>query len=162
MSTESLVTKRDALALARKTLEERKATLDSARAAWEKANRHLIEGVAQLEEDAQNADRELRDAALEVYAANLDNKKPIEGVEIKLWDVMDFDKQQAETWARTNMPALLALDAGAYKKLLKEVAASKTLSSLITMPGTIRQEPKVSVAIDLTFYLPDTIAAVEV
>lgn len=153
MSTVNLEAKRAALALARQQYEARRAELDAARAAFEADHAELIAEVDSLKEAETVADVDLRDEALKIYAADLDNKKPIEGVEVKLWDVMDFDRVEAETWARANMPALLVLDTAAYKKVLKEVKDSKILSDLIPLPGTVRLEPKVSIARDLSAYL---------
>lgn len=151
---ETLAAKRATLAQARAAHDTKKATLDALRQQFEQQHADLIAEVDTLKEAESAADADLRDEVLKVYAADLDNKKPLPGLEIKLWDVMDFDKAEAEVWARQNMPALLVLDTSAYKKVLKEVAASKVLSSVIIMPGVVRQEPKVSVARDLSAYLP--------
>jgi multidrug efflux pump subunit AcrA (membrane-fusion protein) len=155
--TEKLEQLRAELALARKKHEERKTALDAARAAWEEANRALIESEQQLREDVKAADEAFREAALETYAIDPENKKPVDGIEVKLYDVMDFDKAEADTWARTNMPALLILDEKAYRKILKEVANNKALRNvpvLSTIPGTVRKEPKPNVDRDLSAYIP--------
>ena len=155
IDTKALEALRADLALARQKHDEKKADLDEARAAWEEAHRTLIESERQLRDDAKTADDAFREAALEAYAIDPENRKPVEGVEVKLWDAINIEASEAETWARANMPALLVLDDKAYKKVLKEVNASKTLSSIIAMPGMVRQEPKVSVSRDLSAYVPE-------
>jgi hypothetical protein len=143
-----------ALATARQQYEERKATLDAARAAWEMANRNLLDSVAQLKEDMDTAETTLRERALAVYATT-DNKKPHEAVEVKLWDTTTYDEQEALTWARLNMTGLLVLDTSAYDKLLREVRGNKNLTDVLgDMPGHVGGIAKPSVKRDLSAWLP--------
>jgi hypothetical protein len=144
-----------ALAAARKNYEERKAELETRRAAFEAEHATLIDQVATLKTALDTVEVTTRGAALDEYART-GERKPHEAVEIKLWDKADYDPAAALHWCRLFMPGLLVLDAKAYDKLLREVSASQTLADVIRdMPGTIIQEPKASLARDLTAYLPE-------
>lgn len=142
------------LAQARQHYNEKKSELDALRAEFETKHADLIAEVSTLSDAQKVAEGTCRDLGLVAYFTT-QNKKPVAGVEIKLWDVATFDPLEALQWCRVNMPALLMLNAKTYEKVLRERANSKNLrDALPDMPGSVTEEPKTSLATDLSDYLP--------
>lgn len=150
--TTDLTAELAALAKARADYEAAKAVLDAQRAAWEAEHQAEIDRVATLKHELAAREESAREAALQRYGETLDTK-PVDGVEIKLYDTVTVDPDAATAWARTHMPALLVLDMRAYEKVLREVRSSKLLSGLMTMPGDVVKTPKATLARDLSMYL---------
>jgi hypothetical protein len=81
--------------------------------------------------------------ALSAYQAT-GAKQPESGVTIKMYSVLKYDLDTAEDWCRENAPTLLSLDVKRFEK------AAKTLPGA---PVEIEQEPRATIASDLSAYL---------
>lgn len=143
------------LAETRQRYEQAKTSLDAKRATWEAEHQAEIDAVAAYKIQMERYEQVVRDQALEHFRAT-GEKKPHTAVEIKMWDEAQYNPAEAAGWCQFQMPALLVLDAKAYEKILRAVRDSKTLSDthLATMPGRVVDQPKVSIARDLSAYLP--------
>lgn len=158
---ESLKTQLTELAAARQEYEQKKAELDALTNAFNDLHAELISKVDELNTVKKTHEETCRNLGLVEYHAT-GEKKPIDGVEVKLWDVTLFDPIEALQWCRVNMPALLMLNDKAYDKVLRERANSKNLrDALPDMPGQVAEEPKTSLARDLSQYLVGTEKAAE-
>lgn len=73
-------------------------------------------------------------------------REPWPGVKVKLYTVVDYDRKEAELWARENAPYMLLLNHSAFEK-----AAKVNLTGLV---ATLRKEPRATIARDLSAYLP--------
>lgn len=151
-TTITFETRLTALAQARADYEIAKTALDKARAAFDAEHASLIEGVASLKTALDSTERAVRDAA-ERHSEETGEVKPADGIEVKNWDGVVYDADAARAWCLANMPALMVLNTSAYEKVFKEVSASKLLSGLIAMPGTLVTTAKASIARDLSRYL---------
>lgn len=141
------------LAQARQQYTQKKAELDALREQFNEQHAVLIAEVETLSAAQKEADETCRGVGLVEYLRTKNNK-PLQGVEIKLWDTATFDPLEALQWCRVNMPALLTLNSKTYEKVLRERANSKNLrEALPDMPGHVTEEPKVSLARDLSGYL---------
>ena len=101
----------------------------------------LYQQLAALREQHQaakmavsEAEAQARSAALAEYAAS-GERKPAPGIEIRLWQVVDFDEQAATDWCRVHAPNYLTVDA----KRFREAA-----STLVGAPLVVRAEPRAS------------------
>lgn len=142
------------LAATRKAHQEKKAELDALREAFNAQHAELVAEVDRLSGVQKESEETCRNLGLVVFHTT-GNKKPFEGVEVKLWDVAAFNATEAEQWCRVNMPALLILNGKAYEKVLRERANSETLKAVLPdMPGDVTEEPKTSLGRDLSQYLP--------
>ena len=96
--------------------------------------------------DREEIDRltfQVREAALAAYAED-GNKKPCPGIQIKLYSVVEFDEAEALAWCRDYGGSLLRLDMKAFEK---------AAPALHGAPISITQEPRVTIARDLSEYL---------
>lgn len=97
--------------------------------------------------DASNAvarhEDEVRQKALASYGVN-GNKAPAKGVAIKIYKRLVYDAKEAEAWCRQNAPTLFKWDAKGFEK-----AADK----LPGAPVTAEEDPRVTIATDLSEYL---------
>lgn len=102
--------------------------------------RKVSEAVTLLEEF-------IRRSALQDYT--LAGVKPmVEGVVIKLFKVLKYEKAEVERWAREKMPELLKFDEKGFEKYAKAVAET------LPVPGVkIEEEPRVEISGNLSMYL---------
>lgn len=143
-----------ALAEARRVLAEAKTAHDSAKRAYEESAAAVIaayKAAQAVEKDAKGA----LDCAAEAYYETTGDKKPIEGVEVKIDTIPTFGHMEARNWCALNMPAMLVLNEDAYAKLLREVKASTVLSALLNLPGEMIERPKAYISHDMAAYLDD-------
>lgn len=109
-----------------KSLEERRASLQRAKTAQ-----------SELEAEARNR-------ALAAYAETGD-KVPHPAVKIKMYMVLEYKDEDAINYARKHLPGALKLDRRVFKNAAKAVAMDFV---------AIRQEPRATIARDLSEYLP--------
>ena len=122
------------------------AELKDARAAFEatlgdKAAR--LKGLAEAVAMSEDAARKLAEA---IYATTQD-KKPCDGVQVKVGTVYEYDAAQAFAWAQQTKMALIpeSLDVKAFEKIAKATPLPFV---------TAREEGKAQLATDLSAYLP--------
>jgi hypothetical protein len=123
---------------ARLLLEYQKKIVQDERLAWEQAHAGELAVLAETERAVRAADANLRAAALMEYQAS-GEKRPTEGVEVKLVTRLDYSEQQAFDWAKSSGMAL-ALD----KKAFEAIAKGAKLGFV-----RVEQRPQVTVATDL-------------
>ena len=122
------------------------AELKDARAAFEatlgdKAAR--LKGLAEAVAMSEDAARKLAEA---IYATTQE-KKPCDGVQVKVGTVYEYDPKQAFAWAQETKMALIpeSLDVKAFEKIAKATPLPFV---------TEREEGKAQLATDLSAYLP--------
>lgn len=109
--------------------------MEAARKAW-------VAGEAQ----EKQLRARLQELAAAHYAATGEGR-PAPGLAIKLFAVLDYDAGQALAWCEQNAPTLVkrALDVRAFEKTAVVLGA----------PVQVREEPRTSVASDLSMYEGD-------
>jgi len=93
---------------------------------------------AEAQERCDLADGELRCVALGMYALD-GQRKPCEGVEVKLYGGLEYDPSEAETWCREHATTLLRLDKVRFEKAAQVMGA----------PVKVTETPKVFIAREL-------------
>jgi hypothetical protein len=68
--------------------------------------------------EADDAERYARYVALTIYT-DTGERKPAAGVEVKQFDVVQYDAEAAEAWARENLPAAMTLDKKKFEAAVK-------------------------------------------
>ena len=86
--------------------------------------------------------------ALQNYTAT-GNKKPVDGVTVKVFTVLKYDLPEALDWARKNLAEALTLDRKLFETHAKGVAKTQPVPVV-----QIVDEPRVQIASDLEHYLP--------
>ena len=122
----------------RKTVERAKVELAEKRAQFEVENASLIALVAGLTEQLDAYEKDLRAVAVLEYTES-GNRKPVVGVEVKLFSVYDYDAKEAEAWGWEHRMAL-KFDKTAFEKIAKA-------SPLPFV--TVREEPRTTIATQL-------------
>ena len=87
----------------------------------------------------------VRDTAVEHWSEDGETA-PWEGVKVKMYTVVEYDRKEAEQWARVNAPYMLVLNKAAFEK-----AAKVNLTGLV---AKLKKEPRATIARDLSWYLP--------
>lgn len=109
--------------------------------AFKKALAPYVDKIKRAQARLIDAEVELRSAALKEFEAT-GNKKPVAGVEVKLFEELHFDHDVALAWAREHNIALLPerLDVKTFEKVAKT-----------TKPDfvTVVERPQVTLAKDL-------------
>src|SRR3990167_809369 len=89
---------------------------------WNDKNRELLDKITELESSLVNSENTLRSQAVADYvltaACGKENKNPIPGIEIKLFQEIRYDPTEAFVWAKEHNLAL-ALDVKAFEKIAK-------------------------------------------
>jgi len=88
-----------------------------------------------------------KQAALETYDETQD-KRPLPGVEIKVFHKVYYNPKDALAWCRANAPNLLVLDAKRFEKGIID-------GTLLDVPGAVAEialEPRAQLASDLSEY----------
>ena len=133
------------IAIARAELSATKGVLAEKEAVFREANADLFDAKSTLE--ARIADRESQVKALAVamYQAT-GEKKPADGVQVKLFTTLNYDKEKAFHWACETGIAVMptALDVKAFEKIAKA-----TVIPFVT----ITEEPRPSIDSDLSHLL---------
>jgi hypothetical protein len=96
------------------------------------------------------AEDQARKLALAAWEMDKKNKKPVPGVAIKVPQVATYDAEKVMAWAREHRST--------FPKLITETLNTDVLAKLIeadAVPGvTKKDDPKATIATDLTDYLP--------
>jgi|GEM_PF-2438046 len=98
--------------------------------------------LEQVGESLSDAEDQLKSAVLELYEETKE-KKPINGVEIKIVKTMTYISAIVLAWCRKNAPTLLIVNKKPFEKTAVEMGA----------PVKVKQEPKCYIAKDLSSYL---------
>jgi hypothetical protein len=137
------------LACARSVAAECKAEVDAARAfleasfAWEnlEQQRELLKTAKDHVAIAETATRE---AAMGIFAET-GNSVPHPAVKVKMYAVLEYKDEDAISYAREHLPGALKLDKRVFKRAAQAVAMDFV---------AILQEPRATIARDLSKYLP--------
>ena len=140
------------LAALNKALEESKA--------WEQAKRERIEQLPEwhqlekiLEEQKEikdgidQAKADIQIEALKAYQET-GNKKPADGVGIRVYKKLKYDTEQAIEWCKANLPSGLKLDTRTFEKHAKAVEDTLPLAFV-----EYYEDAGVTIASDLSDYL---------
>lgn len=95
-------------------------------------------------------EKRLRGLVLGVYRED-QNKRPLKGITIKIFKRIKYDAAQAEAWCRQNAPTLFKFDAKAFEKAAEKLPGA---------PVTVEDDPRVTLASDLSEYLHEAEARV--
>lgn len=124
--------------VARRLAQEAIALKTEAYQNWVSANQQLLDNEADAKTVCQEAEASLREAALLVYA-EVGEKTVAPGIGIRVMTRLNYDSQEAMTWAMEHKLAL-KLDTSAFEKIAKT-------SSLPFVNTT--EEPQATIATDL-------------
>ena len=123
---------------ARERYADAKAVLDAARHEFDTAYAQEIEAVREWAEELADVDANLRTEAVAAYLET-GERKPAPGIEIKVFDALHYNPDDAYEWAKEHGLAL-KLDDAAFKNIAK----AQRLDFVDYV-----QEPKATVATDL-------------
>lgn len=155
MSTTSILTEQvREVATRRAERDALAAEVKDARAAFEATLGDKLARLKGLNEAVAMSEDAAKRLAEAIHATT-GEKKPCEGVQVKVSTVQEYDPAQALAWARTTQMALIpeSLDVKAFEKIAKA-------SPLPFV--TVREEGKAQLATDLSAYLaPVTITPTE-
>jgi len=138
------------LAYLRHNMAEQKNMLAGAEAAlrstvqWAEVE-HRRERLRATEMEEQGIETEVRNLALAAYGKTGD-KAPHPAVKVKMYTVLDYEDADAFDYAREHLPQALTLN----KKVFETAAKSIKLDFVV-----IQQEPRATIARDLSGYLPE-------
>lgn len=145
--TEIVVTKEGVLReqvqevfIRRKHLTDLNLLLEKVRSEWKERWADLIEAEAQAQKEEDEAEKILRESAL-TYYSETGIKVPVPGVEVKIYQVLNYKESEALNWALDKkLPACLKLD----KKVFEKIA-----STLKPEFVTTTEEARCTIATDL-------------
>ena len=114
---------------------------DASYEAWQRENQGLLDALARGRAVVADLEMEIRSAGVAAYQTT-GEKRPFPGVEVKLFDMLDYKEDDALLWAQTHQVAL-ALDRRVFEAIAKGPAGGG-------MPFvTRREEPRATLARDL-------------
>lgn len=121
--------------------------LDDATALFLDSWQEVVDARKATIEQLTVAECDLKDSALAHYAAT-GERKPFQGVEVKVKSVLSYDTAEALAWAKSTTLALVpeSLDVKAFEKLAKATALPFV---------TVHDRPQAQIARDLSAVLPD-------
>jgi len=129
-----------AVATARRTAAALQATLSAAHRDWETAHADLLATVAATRTAQEQAETALRTATLAAYAAT-GSKRPHPALGVRVTLTAQYDEAHLTAWARTQMPALLRLDAQSVLNVARH----------LDLPGVqLIPTPQATIGSDLT------------
>jgi len=108
---------------------------------WELASGDLKAAKSNVAQDEEDARR----VAMEIFIET-DDRAPHPAIKIKDFTVLDYEDADAFDYAREHLPKALKLDERTFEK------AAKILELDFVV---IRQEPRATIARDLSGYLPE-------
>lgn len=123
---------------ARERYADAKAVLDAAKYEWEQQHMAEIEEIAKAAGERDAIEGRLRTMAVAAYKET-GERKPAPGVEVKMFDTIDYNREAAFEWAKEHGLAL-RLDDAAFRNI------AKAQKLPCVRYGT---EPKATVATDL-------------
>jgi len=94
--------------------------------------------------DVTDAEASVRRAAVETFRKT-GNTKPHPAVKVKIYVLLDYEPADALDYAREHLPAALKLDKRTFERAAKVVVMDFVAT---------RQEPRATIARDLSEYLP--------
>ena len=106
--------------------------------AWEDENQVFLDAVKSASEYRNEQENLLRELTLEVYRET-GEKKPVEGVNVKIFQKLLYNQEEAKDWCLEHRVAL-KLDAPVFEKL----AQAEKLPFV-----TITEEPRAQIATNL-------------
>ena len=111
---------------------------------WEERNADVLSNVVTKNNIESEAEAKLRELTLQAYAET-GNKAPAEGVSIKIFEVLNYDTEEAKKWALEHRVAL-KLDTATFEKIAK-----------VDQPSfvTISEEPRAQIATNLATNLDE-------
>jgi len=95
--------------------------------------------------DVADAEAEARKQAMIVFAET-GSKEPHPAVKIKMYAILEYNDKDAIDYAREHLPEALKLDKRTFKKAAQAIAMDFV---------AILQEPRATIARDLSGYLPE-------
>ena len=119
----------------RDRLQWAKTTVKDMRDIWEKKYADELSAVAAATVQVNEAEDTLRELTLQAFAKT-GSKNPAAGVSIKLFDVLNYDPDEAKKWALEHRVAL-KLDTATFEKIAKADKPSFV---------TISPEPRAQIA----------------
>jgi hypothetical protein len=140
MSENELTQKVRAVQEARQDYTWAKAVVDERRAEWERENAEILEALSLHRAMVDYTEAQLRDAALAAYQET-GERRPVPGVEVKVYQKLSYDESDALGWAKLHGIAV-TLDKRAFEKIAKAQQ----------IPGIVEysEEPKATIAQDLS------------
>lgn len=149
MATYHLINDLINLATLRIRVADAKEALADRRAAFDAQHAGLIRDVRDLSDQLAMAEAAIKAGAVDHFIRT-GEKKPCEGLEVKLFRALDYDADEATAWAKAHPEkGLLALDRKLYEKLLK-LARENDLPDWADAPGQLIDDPRAQIASDLT------------
>lgn len=129
------------LAATRQSLADVTAQVKAARAAFDTEHAELLASQKVLAAQAAAEEANVKALTLVAYQGT-DEKKPAAGVEVKLFDTMEYAPADGFAWAKSTGLALVpeSLDVRAFEKIAKATPLPFV---------TYGQEPRVTIASDL-------------
>jgi len=115
------------LAVARKTM----ALIDGHIADAERAVGETPEGLrlkrakearALAQQESESADADVRSIAVAMYQLD-GQRKPHAGVEVKLYQTLEYDKAAATEWCREHLPTAMQFDVKRFERVAVDVGA---------------------------------------
>jgi hypothetical protein len=103
--------------------EDMQSGIATRRAAWEKENGMLLTEAAACRKSLAEEEGKLRGMTLDIYRATGD-KKPVEGLGIKVMSGIKYDADEARGWAIRENTAFLVLDRPGFEAYAKVIQKS--------------------------------------
>jgi hypothetical protein len=119
------------------------SAIKSRREQWEKDNWEILARQKQLLEIKDKAESILRERAVDFYNETK-NKLPAPGVEVKLYQVLNYEEPKALEWAKQSGIAL-KLDTKAFEKVVKAMDFASGRPDFVE----IKEEARCTIATDL-------------
>ncbi len=126
------------VARARTFAAKAKLAVNESRIGWEAQNAAIIDNADRAAEFTQEEEARLRELTLQAYAETGD-KGPAVGVSVKIFEVLNYDSDEAKKWAVEHRVAL-KLDTATFEKIAKV-----DKPSFVTMS----EEPRAQIARNL-------------
>jgi len=95
-----------------------KSDRDRAWEYWKVTHAELLSNLALTETSVSEKEYEIKAEALRLYNIDPSNRKPASGVEIKIFEELDYEIHLALIWAKEHDMALM-LDTKAFEKIAK-------------------------------------------
>lgn len=109
---------------------------------WQ-AFQDLTGQMADMRQEMDALDEAIRRDAIAAYDADM-TRRPVDGVEVKLYRKLRYNPGVAEMWVRENCPAALVFDTKRFERIAEQLDGA---------PVTAIQEPRATIARDLSGWL---------
>jgi vacuolar-type H+-ATPase subunit D/Vma8 len=136
----------------RKETEALRAKVTEAKALVTATSEHIAMGIAfdvytASSEELDKAETLAKQEALAEYEVTQD-KRPMAGVEIKVFKTVEYDEQAATVWCRMSAPTMLKLDVKRFEKAVKDGVFAAEVSRI----AQVIDEPRAQLGGDLSEY----------